>query len=798
MLWKSPSFTIVTVITLAIGIGANATIFSFINGLLLRPIAGVEQPDRLVAIYTSDYSSGAYGGSSYPDYLDFRAQASAFTDLAAYDGDSFILSGNESAVRLRTSLVTSNYFQVLGVKSQLGRTLQAEDDLAGAPNVVVLSAPVWKQHFGGDVSVIGRAVTLNEKLYTIVGVAAESFHGLRLGSQPDIWVPMYAKLKDNERGNRGFGITGRLREGVSIKQAQAQLTTIAKHLAEAYPETNMGTLADPKSPRLVTVLPEARINAEGNSPFRAVTVLLFVVVGIVLLIACANVANLFLARASTRRREFAVRLALGASRWKLIRQLLAESMVLALIGGAAGLIVAFWTARLLPSFFAADANELDLSVDWRVLLFTAAVSLLTGILFGLAPAIQSSRPDLVSSLKDEKSGPSFRGRRFGFRGLLVVAQVALSVLLLVGAGLFLRSLRNAISFDPGFDNRNLLLAPMIVGQNLTKPQLESFYQQLTQQVSATPGVRSVSLTKVEPLSGGGQRRGIVIEGYQPRPNEDSELNTNVVSVDYFNTMGIPVLKGRDFNSADKQGGPGAVIVNEEFAQRYFTGADALGKHLRTDSKGPFLEIVGVVGTVRHRNLREIPLPIVYLPLAQEMQGNMTMVVRANSDPASLRPAVRSIVHQIDRNVAITHIRTISEQIDLSLAADRTMALMLGIFGGAALLLASVGIYGVVSYIVAQRTHEIGIRMALGATTPDVLKLVVREGMSLAIVGVAIGIVGAFGLMRLIGSLLFGLTPTDLPTFVVVTFVLLLIAFIACYVPASRATKVDPLKALRYE
>jgi putative ABC transport system permease protein len=339
---------------------------------------------------------------------------------------------------------------------------------------------------------------------------------------------------------------------------------------------------------------------------------------------------------------------------------------------------------------------------------------------------------------------------------------------------------------------------MIVGRNRTKPQLEAFYRELAEHIASDPGVHSVSFTKVEPLSDSGQRRQIIIEGYQPRPNEDTELNTNIVGVDYFNTMGIPFLKGRDFNSADREGGAGVAIVNEEFAERYFKGVDALGKHVRTDSEGPFLEIIGVVSTAKHRNLREAPLPIVYLPLAQQMQGNMTIVLRANSDPAGLRPTVRSVVHQLDGNVAISHIRTISEQIDVTLAPDRTMALMLGIFGGAALLLASVGIYGVVSYAVAQRTHEIGIRMALGAQSTHVLGLVVREGMAMAVAGLAVGLVGAFALTRLVGSFLFGLTPTDLTTFTVVTLVLLIIAFIACYIPAARATKVDPLVALRYE
>ena len=800
MLLKNKSFAVVAIVTLALGIGANATIFSFINGLLLRPIAGVERPDRLVGVYTSDYSSGPYGGSSYPDYLDFKHQADVFTDLAAYDSASLNLSGVEKPERLRATLITSNYFQVLGVGAHLGRTLRAEDDAASAPPAVVLSYAFWQRNFGGDPSAVGRALTLNNKPYTIVGVTSEGFRGIRLGDQPELWLRLEEEKGADARGNRGIGITGRLRDGTSVEQAQAQITAIADRLAHSYPETNMGTLAQPNSPRPVAVVSESRIAPSRESNVRSVMVLLFVVVGLVLLIACANVANLLLARASSRRREIAIRLALGSSRWRLIRQLLTESILLAFIGGIAGLFVSFWTAGLIPKFFSPnEANSIDLTVDWRVLTFTVAISFLTGIVFGLVPALQASRPQLIATLKEEKTGSSLRLTRFGLRGLLVTAQVALSLLLLIGAGLFLRSLHNAVTFDPGFDSRNLLLASLATsGQQLTKPQIQAFYQELLDNLGNEPGVRSVSLTKTVPLSGGGQRRGIMIEGYEPRPNEDTELNTNVIALNYFNTLGIPVVKGRDFESGDRVGTAGVVIINEEFEQRYYAGQSAVGKRIRTDSEGPFLEIVGVVRTAKYRNLREAPLPFVYIPLAQEMQGDMTLVVRTAGDPASLRGNVRSVVQRINRNIPLYSVKTISEQIDAALAADRMMALLIAVFGAAALLLASVGIYGVVAYAVSQRTREIGIRMALGARSVDVLRLVVREGMSMAIAGVVVGFAGALALTRLIGSLLFGVTSTDLPTFAVVTLGLLLIALIACYVPALRATKVDPLKALRYE
>ena len=800
MLGKSPSFTAVAVLTLALGIGANATIFSFINGLLLRPITGVYQPDRLVGIYTSDYSSGRYGGSSYPDYLDIRQQADLLADAAAYDSTSLNLTGSDKAERLRGGLVTKNYFDLLGVGAKVGRTLRSEDDVPGAPPSVVLTYAFWLRHFGGDPSVVGRSLNLNSKPYTVVGVTGASFNGIRFGPQPEVYLLLDKDVSENARGNRGLGIIARLRDGVSIEKAQAQVTAVSDRLARAYPETNMGTLDQPNSPRPMSVVLEGRVGPDAQSRVEGLSALLLVVVGLVLLIACANVANLLLARATARRREIAIRLALGAGRWRLVRQLLAESILLALIGGAAGLLVSQWTANLIPGIlFASDANHLDQSLDWRLLTFTLTVSLLTGVIFGLAPALQASRSDLLSSLKDERASSALKLSRFGLRGLLVTAQVAMSLLLLISAVLFLRSVRNAFTFDPGFDSQNLLFASLATGdQQLAKPQLETFYQEVVNNLSSQPGVRSVSLTFVVPISGGGIRRGLYIEGYEPRPTEEKEINTNVVGLNFFETMGIPVLQGRNFNSGDRKGSPGAVIVNEEFARRYFPGQNVLGKRVKTDSEGPYVDIVGVVRTAKYRNLREAPLPFIYIPMGQELQRNMSLVVRANVDPSTLRNGVIATVRRINPNVPVFGVKTITEQIEAALSQERMMALLLGVFGCAALLLASVGIYGVVSFAVAQRTHEIGIRMALGANSVDVVKLVVKQGMTMAIAGLAAGLACAFGLTRLVGSFLFGIAPTDLSTFFFATLGLLLIAMIACYIPARRATKVDPLEALRYE
>ena len=802
MLWKSPGFTGVAVVVLALGIGANTTIFSLINGLLLRPLVGVEAPERLAAVYTSDFSSGRYGSSSYPDYVSFRDGAKSFEGLAAYESDVASLTGSDEPQRLRGQAVTGNYFKVLGVGTAAGRTLLPEDEAAGSGNpVVVISHNLWQRRFNSDPTLVNRTINVDGRAHTVVGVAAENFRGLHMGLPPEFWRPMPPPRTDaNARGSRGLEIVGRLKEGVTPEAANAEITAIFAQLAQDFPETNRGTLDRPDEPRPVTVVAESRFNPQQRKTIAGVTGMLMLMVGLVLLIACANVANLLLARASARRREIAIRLALGSSRMRLVRQLLTESMCLAMLGGFGGLLLTLWTSDFLPKFFPPEeAGGLDLGVDWRVLAFTLGISVLTGVVFGLAPALQASRPNLLSALKDDTGAPELRGfGRFGMRNALVVLQVALSLVLLICAGLFMRSLRAVSTSDPGFNAENVLLTGMEVrGEKMKREEAQLFYGRVQEQVSALPGVRSAALAYIVPISGGGMRTGVEVEGYQPKPKEDTELNTNIVSTGYFKTLGIPLLQGRDFNGEDRAGAPGVVIINEEFARRYF-GGNALGKRIRTDSEGPYLEVVGVVKNARYRSLSESPLPFFYTPLAQGGKTSMTLFVRTDGDPLAVLPSVRAELMSINKNQTLYQINTLSAQLAEALSNERMIAVLLSVFGVAALLLAAVGLYGVMSYVVARRTHEIGVRMALGAQTGDIMKLVLRQGMTLLLVGGVVGLAAAFALTRLMASLLYGVSATDPVTFVGITLLLAVVSLLACYFPARRATKVDPMVALRYE
>jgi putative ABC transport system permease protein len=787
---------------------------------LLRPLP-VTEPDRLVFVFNGSQAD-PYGVTSYPDYVDYRAKNEVFSDVLTYSSITVSARSDDQTDLLSGSIVSGNFFDVLGVRAALGRTfLPDEDKTPNTHRVMLISHGLWERRFGGNAKVIGQEVTLNGHAFTIIGVTPAGFNGPEVLETNDIYVPamMQAVVRPprggfsgdmnpdllTQRRPRWLRMIGRLKPGVSIDQAQAAMTTTAAQLEQAYPDSNRNVLA--------TVFPVSKVDPRAYTQLVSVAGLLLAVVAIVLLIACANVANLLLARASGRRKEIAVRLALGASRSRLIRQLLTESVLLSLAGGVVGLLLALWTNDLLKTAIPTDgifSFNLDYRLDGRVLAFAFVLSLATGVIFGLAPALQASRPDLVPALKDEDSAAAQGRRRFNLRNLLVVAQVALSLVLLIGAGLFLRSLNNAQSIDPGFDAEKILNAQLNINLlRYTKTQGQDFYRRVVERVEALPGVESATLARVVPLSGGGRTSSLFLEG-QPadraRNAEGSGLddntntvNANVIGLKYFQTMGIPLLRGRDFSTQDGAGAPLAVIVNEAFVRRYFEGEDVVGKRFSFRSaQGPWSEIVGVVRDSKYRTIGEALRPTAYVPLAQNHETGMALHVRAIGNPASVAGAVRRQVQELDQNLPVTNLRPLSDVLGSSLFAARMGAVMLAVFGLLALVLAAVGLYGVMSYTVARRTREIGIRMALGARTGNVLGLVLKEGMALVGGGVAAGLIVAAGVTRLLASFLYGVSPLDAVTFVAIPLVLGFVALLATYLPARRATKVDPMIALRYE
>ena len=810
MLARNPGFTAMAVLSLALGIGANTSIFSLINEAILRPLP-VEEPERLVTLFT-DRESGLHNDFSYPDYADYRDRNEVLSGFIAYDQAPINLSGGGQTERIWGQIVTGNYFSVLGVDAAIGRTfLPEEDRVPGASPVAVISHGLWQRQFGGDAGVVGQAVTLNGHRFTVVGIAPAGFTGAVRGFLPDIWVPimMHEQIRPpqgflqgrnilEERGARWLKVMGRLRPGLDLAEARAAMRTLAEQLAGEYPQFTEAQLV---------LLPGGRGHAQFVTDFSLPLTILMAAAGLVLLIACANVANLLVARASVRRREIAIRLALGASRRRLLRQLLTESMLLAVIGGGAGLLLAVWMTELLllftpPSNFMPVA--LEGSLDLRVLTFALLLSLSTGLVFGLAPALQASSPDVVPALKDETNALRKGPGRWTLRNLLVISQVALSLVVLVGAALFIRSLQNLRAIESGFVPDNVLVMSLDLALNgYTEPRGREFYRELIGRVERLPGVAAVSLASVVRLSGGGTRRSITIDGYTPQPGEGLEIDFNVVTPKYLETMGVPLLHGRDFDAQDRAGAPKVVIINEVMARKFFPGQDPLGKRIRwpTPPDAPEeapLEIIGVAKSGKYRTLTEDDRPSMYLPFPQNYRPNMALHVRTAGDPRAAIAALRREVQLLDETLPVFGIRTLTEQVNSALYTPRAAAILLSVFGLLALLLASVGIYGVIAYSVTQRTREIGVRMALGAQAGDVLRLVLRQGLALVLAGVAAGLAGALALTRLASSLLYGVSATDPAVFAAASLLLALVALVACYVPARRATKVDPMVALRYE
>jgi putative ABC transport system permease protein len=800
MLLKRPSFTVIVVLTLALGIGANTTIFSAIDAVLLNPLP-YKDPERLMVVWETNKQLGPEmwdrNEAAIGNFLDWRSRNQSFDQLGALFDTDMNLTGVGEPQRIKSVVATTNFFQVLGVQPMLGRSFSPESETPGSPFTAIISHELWQRQFGSDPGLINKSLTLNGHQVEVIGVMPPGFElQFPISVHVDMWVPFVIDVADpdyHDRRNNFLYAVGRLKPGVSQEQAQAEMKLIASQLQQQYPETN----AD----RGVRVVPLHK-QVVGN--VESYLYMLFAAVGFLLLIACANVAGLLLARVTARQREVAVRMALGASRWRLIRQLLTESVILSAFSGLLGLLLAYAGVKLLVALTPSEVPRLhEIGLHVPVFLWTLAISVVTGLLFGLAPALQASRPDLNSALKESsgRNPGSFQGS--GLRNLLVVSEVAVALLLLVGAGLMTKSFLRLQQVDPGFDATN------VVSMNIALPtskyraqQLNNFYDQLFERIRNVPGVKSVGGINPLPLGGTNISLSVLVEGAPAVALTDRpSVGVRVVTPGYFQTMSIPILKGRAFTEQDRDNSPNVILVNEALASRFWPNQDAIGKRLdfeEDSGKQVWREIVGVVGNVKHKALATEVMPEAYFPYKQDPENFMGLVVRTASDPVSMIPAIRNQVLSIDKDQPVSDIMTMEQRLAKSVAASRFVMLLLGSFSVLALGLAAVGIYGVMSYLVTQRTQEIGVRMALGAQKRDVLKLVVRRGMVLAIIGTALGLVASLALTRLMRSLLFEVTPTDWLTFVITSVVLLTVALLACYIPARRATKVDPLVALRYE
>ena len=800
MLLKSPSISIVATIALALGIGANTAIFSVVNAVLLRPLPFPDS-DSLVSVFETDTQRGQQRGShSYPNFFDLRSQNTVFERVASYNSGDFIMTGRGEPARLQGSVVTADLFPLLGVAPVLGRMFHPDEDNPSQDRVVMLSHSLFQKRFNSDPSILNQAITLDGRSFTVVGVMPPSFEFPIQNDPVELWTTIagHASGKDPVTAQRGahfLRVIGRLKPGVTRDQAQAELTAIAARLEQQYPDTN--TRKGLKVEAALTAL---------VGDIRPALLILLGAVACVLLIACANVANLLLARATSRHKEMAIRTALGASRRRVIRQLLTESVMLSILGGAVGLLLAVWWSDLLVALGKEDIpRAVHVGLDWRVLGFTLGISLLTGLIFGLAPAFHSSKSELVESLKEGGRGTSEGARRNRVRNVLVVTELAIAVVLLVGAGLLIQSLWRLRNVNSGLQPQNVLTFTVGLPEiKYNTDRQTQFFIDLKGRLESMPGVQSASTIYPLPLSGDRFVISFEIEGRPMPPKDHPNGDFFTTGVGYFRAMGIPIIRGRDFDDRDKHGSTPVIIITETFARQYFPNEDPIGKRIHPGissiegEDSMMREIVGVVGDVRNRTLSTEARPAYYVPHTQVPFSQMVAVVKTAGEPRSMISGVTKEVASMDADIPLFGVKSMEEYLSTSVAAPRFNTTLLSIFAAVALVLTIVGLYGVMSYSVAQRTNEIGIRLALGAQSRDVLLMIVKQGSTLILLGLGIGLLGAFALTRLIASLLFGVTAKDPFTFAAVSVLLALVALMACYIPAWRATKVDPLKAIRYE
>ena len=796
MLVKQPAIALIAVVTLALGIGANTAVFSFVNALLLRPLAGVARPGELVQIGRQYPDKTYVSDSSYPDFLDFRSGNTVMAGVAVMMPAAFHLSAAGATERVEGERVSGDYFDVLGVTPAQGRLLSPADDLLTAEPVAVISARLWRRRFGAASNIAATTIKLDGHDFAVIGVTSEQFTGVHIGTPRDVWVPIATLQRFNpnmaarftQRHASWLEMFGRLAPGTTLEQARAEFSAMARRLEETYPDTNARAAA--------AVNPGLGRDVEIQNQLRRFAFLPFTAVAIVLLIACANVAGLLLARAAARRKEIATRLALGAGRIRIVRQLLTESVALALAGGVAGLLVGTWLTNwlrsLLPDRYLFLSFDLDFGIDWRVFAFTLAVATATGILFGLVPALHASRPDVIANVKD----PHALGRRRGpgLRGALVVAEVALSLILLVAATLCVRTLRNATAIDTGYESARVLTGRIdLPRQSYVETRGRLFQQQLVERIQAVPGVDAAGFAVTLPLNDGRWEDAVRREG------DPTRLQTfqNVVSPRYFDAMSIPLLVGRQFTAQDDQRSPRVAILNQTLARIMWPDQNPLGKRL-TFKGGP-MEVVGVVRDIKGRNLFESPGPMLYLPLWQHYQPNVVLHVRTTTGSAArLMPMLSAEVAALDKDLPLYAVKTLDEHVTATLTPQRLLAYLVSGFGVLALLLAAIGLYALLAYTVSERTQEIGIRMALGAQKRDVMRLFIGWGIKLAISGIVVGLAGAAGLTQLMKSLLFGVSPLDPLTLTTMPVLLFAAALLACCIPAYRAAGADPKIALRYE